>query len=93
MELYAEIIINSDALEIDRPFTYYISKDIKDKIKVGQIVKVPFGKGNKQTTGFVLRIIKESDLKSGYRIKKITNIVTNEPVVTKQDIELINFLR
>ena len=47
MNLYAEIIVNSEALEIDRPFTYKVPEEFKSDIKVGQIVKVPFGKGNK----------------------------------------------
>ena len=42
MKLYAEVIINSEALEIDRPFTYKVPEEFNNEIKIGQIVKVPF---------------------------------------------------
>ena len=64
MNLYAEIIVNSEALEIDRPFTYKVPEEFKSDIKVGQIVKVPFGKGNK-TTGYNIRSKKAHILRLG----------------------------
>ena len=93
LNLYAEIILNSDALEIDRPFTYKIPNDLVDYIKIGQIVKVPFGLGNKQSTGFVLRMIDDSKIDTSLRIKNISTIITKEPIVTKEDIELVEYLR
>ena len=42
MELYAEVIINSDAVEIDRTFTYKVKDDLASLISVGHRVKVPF---------------------------------------------------
>ena len=33
--MYAEIIINSDALEVDKPFTYKIPDEFLDKIDIG----------------------------------------------------------
>ena len=93
LNLYAEIILNSDALEIDRPFTYKIPNDLVDYIKIGQIVKVPFGLGNKQSTGFVLRMVDDSKIDTSLRIKNISTIITKEPIVTKEDIELIEYLR
>lgn len=53
-ELYAEVIINSDAIEIDRPFTYKVKEELLDIIEIGHRVKVPFGVKNKPTEAFVL---------------------------------------
>ena len=52
--MYAEIILNSEAIEIDRPFTYKVPLDMEEKVKVGQIVKVPFGVRSKPVEGFIL---------------------------------------
>lgn len=93
MNLYAEIILNSEALEIDRPFTYKIPLELQEKVQVGQIVKVPFGMGNKTSEGFVLAIKQEDEVDINFRVKKISTIITNEPVIDFDDIELINFLR
>ena len=93
MNLYAEIILNSEALEIDRPFTYKIPVELEEKVQVGQIVKVPFGMRNKTSEGFVLSIKEESEVNISFRVKRISSIVTDEPIINEGDINLINFLR
>lgn len=93
MNLYAEIILNSEALEIDRPFTYKIPVELEEKVQVGQIVKVPFGMGNRTSEGFVLSIKEENEVNISFRVKKISSIVTDEPIINEDDINLINFLR
>ena len=93
MNLYAEIILNSEALEIDRPFTYKIPVELEDKIQKGQIVKVPFGMGNKTSEGFVLSIKDEDEVDINFRVKKIHSIITEEPVIDSDNIKLIDFLR
>lgn len=93
MNLYAEIILNSEAVEIDRPFTYKIPIELQEKVKIGQIVKVPFGMGNKTSEGFVLSIKEENEVNISFRVKKISAIITDEPVIDEDDIKLINFLR
>ena len=93
MNLYAEIILNSEALEIDRPFTYKIPVELEEKVQVGQIVKVPFGMGNKTSEGFVLSIKEENEVNISFRVKKISSIITDEPIIDEDDINLINFLR
>lgn len=91
MKLYADVIVNSDALDIDRPFTYEIPEEIIDDIKVGQWVKVPFGIKNKSIDGFILKI--EGKNVSSMRIKKIKSIEIKDPILTKDDIKLIDFIR
>lgn len=93
MSLYAEIILNTDAVEIDRPFTYKVPTELEDKIKIGQIVKVPFGMGNKSSEGFILALRDSSELNVNFRVKNILSIVTIESVIDEKNIEMINFLR
>jgi primosomal protein N' (replication factor Y) len=93
LNLYAEIILNSDALEIDRPFTYKIPVELKERVKIGQIVKVPFGTKNKTSEGFVLALKREEEIDKSFRVKKVASIVTDEPIIDKNDIKLIYFLR
>ena len=91
LKIYAEIVINSDALDIDKPFTYEVPKEMHDDIKIGQWVKVPFGIKNSITDGFILSI--KNDEISGMRIKKIKSIVKNEPLLNKDDIKIVEFLK
>lgn len=91
MKLYAEVIINSEALEIDRPFTYKVPEELNNEIKIGQIVKVPFGKGNKTSEGFILNLKNDDNIK--FKTKNIAAILVKDPVIDEDDINLIEFLR
>ena len=91
MKLYAEVIINSEALEIDRPFTYKVPEEFNNEIKIGQIVKVPFGKGSKTSEGFILNLKNDDNIK--FKTKNIAAILVKDPVIDEDDINLIEFLR
>ena len=93
LNLYAEIILNSEAIEIDRPFTYKVPLDMEEKVKVGQIVKVPFGVRSKPVEGFILDLKAEEEMKVSFKMKNILSVENEEPVITEDDLKLINFLR
>ena len=73
--MYAEIIINSDALEIDRLFTYKVPYELIEKINVGFRVKVPFGQRSKPVEGFVYSILQDDCINFKYRVKDILTLV------------------
>ena len=91
MKKYAEIVINNDALDIDKPFTYEIPKELEGKVKIGQWVKVPFGIKNSLSDGFVMAI-KEEQVE-GIRIKSIKLIAEEEPLLNADDLKVIEFLK
>ena len=91
--MYAEIILNSEAIEIDRPFTYKVPLDMEEKVKVGQIVKVPFGVRSKPVEGFILDLKAEEEMKVSFKMKNILSVENEEPIITEDDLKLINFLR
>lgn len=91
-ELYAEVIINSDAIEIDRPFTYKVTEELLDIIEVGHRVKVPFGVKNKPTEAFVLGL-KCEGIENVKKIKYISSILDDIPILTRDDLKLVDFLR
>ncbi len=69
--MYAEVLIEYSAKSIDKTFTYLIPSNLKDDIKVGMKVLVPFG--SKIINGFVTSI-KES-FADNYELKEIIDIV------------------
>lgn len=92
MKIYADIIVNSDALDIDRTFTYEVPENLKKLVEIGQLVKVPFGIRNNITYGFIINIIEKEQI-AGIRIKKIKSIFLQDPILTADDFKLIKFLR
>ena len=53
--MVAEVIINSIAKELNRSFDYIIPENLKEEIKIGSRVFVPFGRQKKEE-GFVINI-------------------------------------
>ncbi|MGL4570952.1 MAG: primosomal protein N' [Clostridium sp.] len=90
MELYAKVILNSDAVEIDRPFTYKVKEELVSLISVGHRVKVPFGVRNKPIEGFIIAL--STEYNDTYKIKEISKLCDEEPILTKEDLLLIEFL-
>lgn len=90
--MYAEIIINSDALEVDRLFTYKVPEEFLYTISAGHRVIVSFGKGNKKVEGFVYTLIVD-DIEINYRVKNILKICDEEPILTIDNLKLVDFLR
>ena len=88
IDLYAEVIINSDAVQIDRPFTYKVRDEDNESIQVGHRVKVPFGNGNRSVEGFVIGL-KCDGVENIKRIKKITCLLDKEPILSRDDLKLI----
>lgn len=91
MDLYAEVIINSDAQDVDRPFTYKIKEEDYLKISVGHRVSVHFGTGNRFVEGFILSL--KTEYEGNYKLKYIKRILDDEPILTRENLLTIEFLR
>lgn len=72
--LYADIIINISHEALDRVFQYRVPFSLCDQIRVGQSVRVPFGAGNREQRGYVVRLSDRAD----YDPKKIKEILSIE---------------
>lgn len=91
--MYAEVIVNSDAIEVDRPFTYRIPYEYTKNIDVGFRVKIPFGPRSKALEGFIFSILEDNEIVVSYKIKEILSVCDDEAILTKEDIKVIEFLR
>lgn len=90
---FAQVIINSDAIQVDKPFTYKIKSEMKEAIRVGHRVLVSFGGGNKKVEGFVIKLSEDVFSDANIRYKYIAEICDSEPLLTNDDFEIVNFLR
>lgn len=91
--MYAQIILNSDALEIDRMFTYKVPYEMELHIEKGHRVKVPFGTKNRLCEGFVFKLLNDDEVQVNYKVKNIKEICDKEPVLSENNFKLINFIR
>ncbi|MBR4759398.1 MAG: primosomal protein N', partial [Lachnospiraceae bacterium] len=74
---YARIIIDISHEKVDRAFTYRIPESLSDKIEVGLCVNIPFGKGDKVRTGYVVELTDHADYEES-KIKEIIEIAHAE---------------
>ncbi len=82
--MYASVIVEIGAKNVDRTFTYRIPSDMVGKVKIGARVKVSFGR--QLLEGFVLDIFDK--IESDYEIKDIIELVDIEPILNKEMLEL-----
>ncbi|MCM1388055.1 MAG: primosomal protein N' [Bacillus sp. (in: Bacteria)] len=84
-EQYADVIIDISHEKVDRPFQYRIPNELSDKIVPGIRVHVPFGKGNKDMTGYVVELSDKTD----YPQDKIKEIRCIDEKATTLESDLI----
>lgn len=76
MELFADIIIDISHSELDRTFQYRVPEELQQQIEPGNVVEIPFGKGNRPSKGYVLRLTDQPSF-DPRKIKPVTRIVTD----------------
>lgn len=67
---FANIIVDISHEKLDRPFTYRIPEELQDLVVIGSQVEVPFGKGDRTISGYVIDIVDTVD----YALDKIKEI-------------------
>lgn len=68
--MIAEVIINTSAKELDKTFDYNVPISMKQDIKIGSKVLIPFGKMKKLEEGYVINFKENSQ----YKVKDIAKI-------------------
>lgn len=86
MNNVAEVIIDTNSKAVDKIFDYIAD----ETIKVGMRVKVPFGKGNRSSVGFVIGLKENSDFK---KLKKISEKLDDIPLITEESIDLAKYIK
>ena len=82
--MYAQVIVEISAKAVDKMFTYQIPKSMKDIIKIGARVKVPFG--HQSLEGFVLKIT--NTIEENYELKEILELVDEQPILNEEMLKL-----
>ena len=52
--MYADIIIDITHEKLDKVFQYRVPKELEMELKIGSGVIVPFGRGNRETKGYIV---------------------------------------
>ncbi len=85
--LVAEVVFN---LPLERPYTYAIPEELRDRIRAGQRVRAPLGRGNRSVIGYCVAV---RTAESGQRtLKPIEELLDSEPLLNAQMLELTRWI-
>ena len=85
--MFAEVIINCNAKNLNRIFDYQVPQNLESDAKIGARVFVPFGKGSKVEDGFIIGLKEKSEFAN----KEICQISEKE-CLSEQNIVLAQLM-
>ncbi len=89
---YADIIIDISHERLDKTFEYIVPTKLEDQVSEGMQVVIPFGKGDRAITGYVVGLHD----KPGFditKLKPIARVVKDSIAIESQLISLAAFLK
>jgi primosomal protein N' (replication factor Y) (superfamily II helicase) len=90
--MFAKVILSISHTSIDRVFDYGVPNELENRIKTGMRVRVPFGRGENVTEGYVVGLSLHSDVGEG-KIKYIKEIPDEFSVFSDQMISLAEWMK
>jgi len=90
LEMVAKVAVSTATYAIDKPYEYKIPDNLKDKVKAGVRVTVPFSRGNRRAEGVVLAL---AESKGEFPLKCIDKVLDDSPLLTESQIKLALWLR
>lgn len=89
IDAIAVVAVDNTFFSFDTDYSYSVSNDMLDKVKVGSMVKVPFGRSNAIRDGIVISL--SSDSKISGELKSIYSVSDN--VLSEELVSLAIWLR
>ena len=85
--LSAQVVVNRP---VDTAFSYLIPDQLRETIQPGQRVRVPFGRGDRQITGFCVEVgpVPETDRE----LKWVQSVVDEVPLITPSMLDLTRWI-
>lgn len=87
--MIAEVVLNAFSGATDNIYHYIVPENIREYVRVGVRVFVPFGRGNKLLEAYVLSLVDYSDYDN---LKEIDSIEDTYSYFDEKAVELIKFM-
>ena len=87
--LIATVAVEKAFFNIDSDYDYYVPEKLLNVAKVGMMVKVPFGNGNRLRDGMIVKLYTAINSK----LKEIDSVVSNAPLLSEEMISLALWLK
>src|SRR6516225_2984641 len=84
--LFADIVFDRP---LDHAYTYAVGDALRDKIGVGKRVRAPFGRGDKSTVGYCVRL---SETPPQRAVKELVGVLDDEALLTDNLLRLTRWM-
>lgn len=91
-DIYADVIVNISVDSLDKAYQYKIPDGIREKVKVGQAVMIPFGVSDRMIKGYVIRISDKPEYDVS-RIKSISGLCKKTLDTSERMLQLAAFMK
>ena len=86
-DLYADIIVDISQEKLDKTFQYLVPPEMVSQIEAGKKVRIPFGNGRREISGYVVGLSSEPKIEAS-RIKPILAVETQGMEIESRLIQL-----
>ncbi len=91
-QLFADIIVDISSEQLDRAFQYKIPQHLVGKVSEGVVVRIPFGKGDRQIKGYVIQVTDRANYDLD-KMKEILSVESSEETVESRLIMLAAWMK
>src|SRR5438270_11644531 len=84
--LFADVVFDRP---LDHAFTYAVSEKLRDAIAVGKRVRAPFGRGDRATVGYCVRLTKSPPARA---VKELLEVLDEEALLTDNLLRLTRWM-
>ncbi|MCI8483018.1 MAG: primosomal protein N' [Lachnospiraceae bacterium] len=92
MAEYANVIVDISHEKLDKTFQYRIPERLQEELAVGVQVEIPFGNGERKTTGYVVELTDTPEYEVA-KIKEIGDVAAGSIPIESQLIALAGWMR
>ena len=92
-EEIVKVAVSSATYRIDKPYSYLVPDELKEKLQPGCRVFVPFSHGNRISEGIVLSGPQPIAEEPGYKLKSVIRAIDESPVLNHERLQLALFMR
>lgn len=90
MSNIVSVVVNRLTRSVDKLFDYEASDEIFEKLKIGSMVYVPFGRGDSIIEAFVIGFPKKSNVSE---LKQIISVADGEPLFDEELLSVAHFMK
>jgi primosomal protein N' (replication factor Y) len=84
--LFADVVFDRP---LDHAFTYAVGDELRERIAVGKRVRAPFGRGDKATVGYCVRL---SETPPERQVKELVGVLDDEALLTDNLLRLTRWM-